>query len=46
VNVYIYGHVFGTGGIDEVASMLNDAVKGRDVRLIATQVKSPTRAIR
>ena len=46
VNVYVYGHVYGTSGVDELAGLLSDAVKGRDVKLIATQTKSGTRAVR
>jgi hypothetical protein len=46
VTIYVSGHIIGNSGIDELTSMINDAVKGRDVRLIATQVKSPTRAVR
>jgi hypothetical protein len=39
VTIYISGPVIGPSGIDELAAMLNEAVNGRDVRLIATAVK-------
>ena len=44
VQINIYGHVMGVAGIEQVASMLNDAVQNRDVRLVATQVRQQTRA--
>lgn len=44
VQIIIQGPVIGANGIDELASMLTDAVKSRDVKLIATQVKQSTRA--
>jgi hypothetical protein len=40
VSVHVYGHVVGASGIEQLASMLNDAVQNRDVRLVATQVRS------
>lgn len=46
VAVYIYGHVIGASGIEELTEIINDAVKDRDVRLIATQVKQGQRLIR
>jgi len=44
VQIIVQGHVFGVSGVEQLASMLNDAVAHRDVRLIATQVKQATRA--
>ncbi len=42
VEVNVYGHVFGTSGVDQIADMLNQAVQGRNVKLLATQVKNLT----
>ncbi len=46
VNIYISGHVVGPSGVEELADMLNEAVKDRDVRLVATQVRQPAQLIR
>jgi hypothetical protein len=42
VHITVNGPVIGASGIDELASMMNDAVQNRDVRFIATQVKNLT----
>jgi hypothetical protein len=39
VAIYISGHVIGPSGIEELTDIINEAVVGRDVRLIATGVK-------
>jgi len=39
VTIYIQGHVIGASGIEELTDTINEAVVGRDVRLIATGVK-------
>ena len=39
VNVYVQGHIVGASGIEEFASLLNNAVQNRDVRLVASQVR-------
>jgi len=39
VAIYIQGHVIGPSGIEELTDIINEAVVGRDVRLIATGVK-------
>lgn len=44
VSVHVYGHVVGASGIEQLASMINDAVQNRDVRLVATQVRQTTPA--
>ncbi|MDE2097869.1 MAG: hypothetical protein KGL39_11520 [Patescibacteria group bacterium] len=44
VSVHVYGHVVGASGIEQIASMINDAVQNRDVRLVATQVRQTTPA--
>jgi hypothetical protein len=44
VSVYIAGHLIGNSGIQELTEMINEAVQGRDVRLIATQTTSQKRA--
>jgi len=38
--------VIGRAGIEELTQMINEAVKDRDVRLIATQVRQETRVVR
>jgi hypothetical protein len=40
----VSGPIVGVSGIEELTDMINDAVKNRDVRLIATQVRQTTRA--
>jgi hypothetical protein len=40
VTVNVWGHVVGTSGISEFASMLNDAVLNSDVQLTATNTKT------
>lgn len=42
VRININGSVIGASGIDELASMINDAVQNRDVRFIASNVKNAT----
>jgi hypothetical protein len=39
VQIYIQGHIIGQSGIEELTQMINEAVKERDVRLVATQVR-------
>ena len=39
VHFYISGPIIGPNGVEQLADMLNDAVKNRDVRLISTPVK-------
>ena len=34
------GHIVGRSGMEEFAEMLNEAVEGRDVRLVASHTKS------
>jgi hypothetical protein len=46
VQVIVNGHIVGASGIEELTDMINEAVQGRDVRLVATQVRQETRAIR
>jgi len=46
VTIIVQGHVIGQAGIEELTSMINEAVKDRDVRLVATQVRQATRVIR
>ena len=46
VTVIVQGHIIGAQGIDEVCSMINDAVNQRDVRLIATATKSDKTVLR
>jgi uncharacterized protein (DUF927 family) len=40
VTVNVWGHVVGTSGISELASMMNDAVLNQDVTLTATNTKT------
>jgi hypothetical protein len=40
VVVNVMGHVYGSNGIQELASALNDAVLNRDVTLTATNTKT------
>ena len=42
VRIVINGSVIGASGIEELTGMINDAVQHRDVRMIASQVKSLT----
>jgi len=44
VSVHVYGHVIGASGIEQLCSMINDAVQNRDVRMVATQVRQTTPA--
>jgi hypothetical protein len=37
--VIVNGHIVGRAGIEELTEIINEAVRDRDVRLIATQVK-------
>ena len=46
VQIIINGHVIGRQGIDEIAEMINDAVRDRDVPLLASGVKNNTRLLR
>ena len=46
VTVNVWGHVVGTSGISEFASMLNDAVLNQDVTLTATNTKTGTQVTR
>ena len=39
IAIYIQGHVVGRSGIEELTDIINEAVVGRDVRLVATAVK-------
>jgi len=41
IQINIAGHIVGRAGIEELTEIINEAVKDRDVRLIATQVKQP-----
>jgi hypothetical protein len=40
VAVYIYGHVVGTSGIEQLTDIINEAVVQRDVKLISSGVKT------
>lgn len=44
VTVNVYGHVVGVAGVEQLTSMINDAVQNRDVRLVASQVRQGTLA--
>ncbi len=46
VVINIQGHVIGRSGIEELTGMINEAVKDRDVRLVATQVRQGSRVTR
>ncbi len=46
VSVYVYGHVYGTSGVDQLAALLSDAVRHRDVKLISSQTKNAAVVIR
>lgn len=39
IQINIAGHIVGRAGIEELTEIINEAVKDRDVRLIASQVK-------
>ena len=39
IAIYIQGHVIGRSGVEELTDIINEAVVGRDVRLVATAVK-------
>jgi hypothetical protein len=43
VTVIVQGHIIGRSGIDELTEIINEAVKDRDVKLVATAVKQTTR---
>jgi len=45
VNIYIQGNIVGRYGIDELAEMLNDAVRSRDVKLISSGTLNNTRLL-
>lgn len=45
IQINIAGHIVGRAGIEELTEIINEAVKDRDVRLIATQVKQSQRLI-
>jgi len=40
VQINIYGHVVGTSGIEQLTDIINEAVADRDVKLLASAVKS------
>ena len=42
-HIYISGPIVGVSEIEELTDMINEAVVGRDVRLISTQTKQNTR---
>jgi len=44
--VYVYGNIIGRQGIEELTDVINDAVQNRDVKLIASRVKTPGTTIR
>jgi hypothetical protein len=46
VQIIIQGHVIGRTGVEELTEIINEAVQGRDVRLVATAVRQATRVIR
>ncbi|KKM06412.1 hypothetical protein LCGC14_1744290, partial [marine sediment metagenome] len=46
VQIVIQGHIVGQSGIEELTEMINEAVQGRDVRLVATQVKQGGQLVR
>lgn len=46
MQIVVYGHVVGQSGVEELTEMINEAVKDRDVRLVATQVRQSTRLVR
>jgi predicted nuclease with TOPRIM domain len=46
VAIYISGPIVGPSGIEELTDMINEAVQGRDVRLVATEVKRVGRTLR
>lgn len=46
ISIVINGHIIGQSGIEELTSMINDAVQSRDVRLVATQTRQLQPAIR
>jgi len=46
VTVNVYGHVYGTGGMAELASAMNDAVLNSDVTLTATNTKTGAQVTR
>lgn len=46
VSIYVNGPIIGQSGIEELTELINEAVQDRDVRLVATQVKQETRALR
>jgi hypothetical protein len=39
LQVIVNGHIVGVSGIEELTDMINDAVRNRDVKLIASQVR-------
>jgi len=39
VVIYVQGPVVGTSGIEELTDMINEAVQGRDVQLVATRTR-------
>ena len=45
IQINVAGHIVGRAGIEELTEIINEAVKDRDVRLIATQVKQAQRFI-
>ncbi len=46
VAVYVYGHVVGVSGVEELTELINEAVEGRDVKLVASDVKRPGQVVR
>lgn len=46
VSVIVNGPVLGLSGVEQLAEIINEAVVGRDVRLIATQVKQGGQVVR
>ena len=43
VQIIVNGHIAGQSGFEELTDMINEAVEGRDVRLVSSQVKRYTR---
>jgi hypothetical protein len=46
VQIIINGHIVGRQGIEEMMQMMNEAVRDRDVSLVASGVKNNTRLLR
>jgi hypothetical protein len=46
VVIYVQGNIVGQSGVEELTEIINDAVRNRDVHLVATSVKQEGRALR